>query len=75
MSGFFMNPERFLLCVIQGDIYLICLKFEFLLEDKKKKAISNFLSGTFHSENCNVTNHVLYLGEVKAVLGVLVEGK
>lgn len=67
-----MNPERFLLCVIQGDIYLICLKFEFSGRGKKK-AISNFFSGTFHSENCNVTNHVLYLGVVRATLGVLVE--
>lgn len=75
MSVFLINPGRVLLCVIQGDIYLICLKFEFAgrLKKKKKKAISNFLSGTFHSENCNVTNHVLYSGVVKAILGVLVE--
>lgn len=32
-----MNPERFLFCVIQGDIYLICLEFEFAGREEKKK--------------------------------------
>ena len=44
-----------------------------LLEEKKM--IPNFLSDTFHSKNCNVTNPVAYLGVVKAVIGVLVERK
>lgn len=72
MSSFLMNPERFLLCIIQGDIYLICLKFEFA---RRKRIIPNFLSDTFQSEECNVTYHIACLGLVKAVIGVLVERK
>lgn len=72
MSVFHMNPERFLLCIIQGDIYPICLKFEFA---RRKKLIPDVLSDIFQSEQCDMTNDIAGLGLVTTALGALVERK